>query len=118
MRQRSRAAEHGSWTKVWPRDLRRPMQLTTADFKLCYDEARPRIGYYGWMWTILRTYARGETFPATMYHRLQRFGNPRRPYFVGRTGSGIAFLGDFRDPRAAALAWEPDRDLPSLRFLE
>ena len=68
------------------------------DFEGCLAEAKPEIGNYAWLWRILKARARQTGFPPRkLYPLLKRFCNPKRPYFIGETLEGIAFLGDYLD---------------------
>ena len=71
------------------------------------------------MWASLRALARSRGgFPWTVWMRLQHWGNPRKPYFVGRTADGTLYLGDYRELYAAHFAVYPDNDLSLLGFLK
>ncbi len=95
------------------------MQLLPADFRYCLAELQPWIGYYGWMWTVLRARRRRTgTFSNDAHSALRRFGNPRRPYFVGTTRFGVRFVGDYRDARCAAAASGTDEGCLETRFVE
>jgi FkbM family methyltransferase len=95
------------------------MELKPADFQNCLDDLMPRVGKYGWMWTVLRVRARKiGRFPFKLYSVLQRFGNANKPYFVEKTGGGITFMGDYRDIYAVSCAVCPDYDDPLLGFME
>jgi FkbM family methyltransferase len=93
--------------------------LGPREYERCLAELRPQIGHYGWMWASLRLLARARGgFPWTVWMRLQRWGNPRKPYFVGRTADGTLYLGDYRELYAAHFAVYADNDLPLLNFLK
>jgi FkbM family methyltransferase len=81
-------------------------------------EFQPGMGRYGWMWTILRWRARQTGFPPRkLYPLFRRFCRPGRPYFVGMTGDGVAFLGDYRDRYSVDHMVSPDEIDPLTAFL-
>ena len=81
----------------------------------CLEDLRPQIANYDWMWRILRARvavrrvlsskpAKSGDFPCWWHIALSRLANPRRPYFIGVTCSGLRFVGDQRDLESAMWA--------------
>lgn len=88
------------------------------EFQQILAEFQPGMGRYGWMWAILRWRARQTGFPPRkLYPLFRRFCRPDRPYFVGMTGDGLAFLGDYRDRYAVDRMVSPDETDPLTAFL-
>ncbi|MBV9849654.1 MAG: FkbM family methyltransferase [Armatimonadetes bacterium] len=95
-----------------------PPSFEADDFPHVLESLGPQIGSYDWMWALLRlsTRRRGG-FPERLYARLRRLGNPRRPYFRGRTADGTAFLGDYRDFPSAAYMVMPRWNDAIIQFM-
>ena len=95
------------------------MRLNSINAQDALQLLKPQIGNYNWMWNILRLYARKQNnFPCKFYERLKRLGNPNKPYFIGETGSGIRFLGDYRDFPSVSHAIWPDWNNNLSRFMQ
>lgn len=95
------------------------MNLTSENYQDALKAFNPTINDYRWMIKLLRARAnKMGYFPARTYQILQRFANVSKPYFVGKTKSGIKYLGDYRDEYS--LAWEvfDVYDDEMMRFLE
>ena len=76
------------------------------------------MGDYRWMWRILKARARqtGHS-PRKLYPLLRRFCNPKRPYFVGETLGGVAFLGNYLDRYSIDRMVSPHFDRSLVDFL-
>ncbi len=80
------------------------MELTASDCHKVLNDLQPRIKNYNWMIAVLRQRIRQVGyFPSRVYSLLQKFADPKRPYFIGTTPQGIRYLGDYRDEYS--LAW-------------
>jgi FkbM family methyltransferase len=89
------------------------------DFRRCLEELRPKIGRYGWLFTLLRLRARQKGyFPDRTYRMLLKATDKDRPYFIGQTPSGIRYLGDVRDEYSVWFSIFPERDAALLRLLQ
>src|SRR5690349_7827559 len=95
------------------------MEMKTQDFQRILEELQPKIGRYNWMWALLRARARQRGgFPWRFYAQLRRMGNPQKPYFIGKTGEGLWFLGDYRDYPSALHAADGDHNYEIIRFMQ
>jgi FkbM family methyltransferase len=96
------------------------MILGPDDFTRSLNTLRPLIGNYGWMLRLLSARARatGGWFPRRLHQIVRRFGNPRRPYFIGTTGDGLKFLGDYRDTYSVICEVCPGYDDDVIDFVE
>lgn len=87
-------------------------------FQQTLTEFQSGLGNYGWMWTLLRWRAHQTGWPPRkLYPFFRRFCNPHRPYFVGQTADGMAFLGDYRDRYAVDRMVMPEESDPIADFL-
>lgn len=77
---------------------------TQQDFQRIWDELRPQVGNYEWMWRILRVRGKktGGYLPQKLHHTLCRFA--RKPYFVGTMSDGVRYCGRVSDAYAAICA--------------
>ena len=97
--------------------------LSPPDFARCLADFRRYIGHYGWIWRILRMYSKpsgrwDQRFPMSVYAKLRRCFRRDRPYFIGRTADGTAFLGDCRDLYAVISVVLGDHDLLIVNFIK
>jgi len=102
--------EQGPVSKVIP--------LRMADFNLCLDRLRPKIGNYDWMWHILRVRARKTGFPPhKLFPLMRRFTLAARPYFIGRMANGVQFVGNVHDDYSLGKLLSPTIHEPLIEFI-
>jgi len=91
------------------------------DFDRALSEIAPLIGSYNWAWVILRHRFRrhgGTGLPWRVYGLLRRLFNPAKPYFIGRTGDGVLYVGDVRDSYSVLCAINPRCEATMPRIVE
>jgi FkbM family methyltransferase len=92
--------------------------LGPQDFQRYLDELRPGVSNYEWMWPLLRArFKQNGWFPRRLHSVIKRFGNPKKPYFIGQTPDGLRFLGDYRDVNAVACATTFEYPGPFICFM-
>lgn len=71
------------------------------------------------MWKIMRSRAQkhGGMFPERAFRFLSHFGNPKKPYFIGRTSDGTQFVGDYRDLYSVLLVVDPHFNASFVNFI-
>lgn len=79
------------------------MEISREMFDSYLAEFTPQIGHYGWAFALLRRQFRKHGscgFPYRAFSALRPFFRKGKPFFIGHTGDGVKFLGDWRDSYA------------------
>src|SRR5258708_684152 len=96
-----------------------PDPVEALDIEHCLKTVQPLIASYGWMIALLRLAAkRHGLVPARVYRFLKRFANPKRPYFIGKTHTGVTFVGDIFDEYSISWAVRPAFEEKILNMLQ
>ena len=77
----------------------------------CLEELQPSVGNYDWAWKILRSaHMRNRRLHKKLHSVLKRIFNPKKPYFIAETTSGVKFFGDRRDGYSRGSVMNPNID--------